>query len=108
MQTTRTLVMEGDTKVGSASTASAMSWMRSPPAHPEIPLLRPRGRLDLPGQGPGLHFKLLPESKIKDKTALGIKVNKEGKPDVDLYFDKATGSLKRRRSATTTMRVIAC
>jgi hypothetical protein len=38
-------------------------------------------------------FQTLPERKIHDRPALGIKVLAKDRPDVDLYFDKQTGLL---------------
>jgi hypothetical protein len=35
----------------------------------------------------------LPEAKVQDRLALGVKVSSKGKPDVQLYFDKETGLL---------------
>jgi hypothetical protein len=32
----------------------------------------------------------LPETKVKDKAAVGVKVSHKGRPDVQLYFDKQT------------------
>jgi hypothetical protein len=38
----------------------------------------------------GYTLTLLGESQVKDALALGVRVQSEGKPDVFLYFDKAT------------------
>jgi hypothetical protein len=42
-----------------------------------------------------LKFSLLGEATVNGKPALGIKVSKEGKKDLDFYFDKATGLLAK-------------
>lgn len=38
-----------------------------------------------------LKFSLLGEHQVKGKPALGLNVSREGKKDISLYFDKATG-----------------
>ena len=45
----------------------------------------------------GYKLAHLGESKIKEKTALGIKVSYEGQPDMNLYFDKHSGLLIKTR-----------
>ena len=39
----------------------------------------------------GLKFSLLGEVQVNGKPAVGVKISKEGKKDLDFYFDKATG-----------------
>jgi hypothetical protein len=34
---------------------------------------------------------LLPETKISDKPAVGVRVSRKGRRDIDLFFDKDTG-----------------
>ncbi len=43
----------------------------------------------------GLKLSLLGEVQVNGKPAVGIKVSKEGKKDIDLYFDKATGLMAK-------------
>jgi hypothetical protein len=42
-------------------------------------------------------FKLAPlgEARVGDRAAVGVKVSRDGRRDVKLYFDKATGLLAR-------------
>lgn len=42
-----------------------------------------------------LKFSLLGEVQVNGKPAVGVKISKEGKKDVDLYFDKATGLMAK-------------
>jgi len=42
-----------------------------------------------------LKFSLLGEVEVNGKPALGIKVEKKGKKDLDFFFDKATGLLAK-------------
>ncbi len=48
----------------------------------------------------GLKLSLLGEVEVNGKPAVGVKLSKEGKKDIDLYFDKATGlTAKSQRRA---------
>jgi hypothetical protein len=47
---------------------------------------------------PGMKLSTLPETKVHDRPAVGVRVSSEGHRDVDLYFDKQTGL--RVRSVT--------
>jgi hypothetical protein len=42
-----------------------------------------------------IKYAALGEVQIKGKPALGVKVSKEGKKDIDFYFDKATGLIRK-------------
>jgi outer membrane lipoprotein-sorting protein len=42
---------------------------------------------------PGLKLSLLGEVQVNGKPALGVKVSKEGKKDINFYFDKASSLL---------------
>jgi hypothetical protein len=42
-----------------------------------------------------LKLSLVGETKVNGKPAIGVKVSKEGKRDIDLYFDKTTGLLAK-------------
>lgn len=46
-----------------------------------------------PLREPGFDFALLPEIKVANDPAVGVKVTRKGKPDIKLYFDKKTGLL---------------
>jgi hypothetical protein len=48
----------------------------------------------------GYKLSTLGEVQIKDRPALGVKVEKEGMPDVQLYFDRATGLLVKSANKT--------
>jgi hypothetical protein len=41
----------------------------------------------------GFDLSLLPEIKVNDKPAVGVKAARKGRPEVSLYFDKASGLL---------------
>ena len=43
----------------------------------------------------GLKFSLLGEVQINSKPAIGVKISKEGKKDLDFYFDKQTNLLAK-------------
>jgi hypothetical protein len=45
-------------------------------------------------------FTCLGESRVDGKPVLGIKVAREGNPEVKLYFDKRTGFLLKRETTT--------
>ncbi len=47
----------------------------------------------LPLKEAGTELALLPETKIGDELAVGLKVNRKGRPEVRLYFDKKTNLL---------------
>ena len=42
-----------------------------------------------------LKFTAVGESQVKGKPALGVRVSKEGKKDVTLFFDKVTGLMTK-------------
>lgn len=44
-------------------------------------------------QDSGFEFEVLPEEKVGDQPAVGLKVRHKGRPDVRLYFDKTSGLL---------------
>src|SRR5262249_34862588 len=39
----------------------------------------------------GVKLSLIGEAQVNGKAALGVKISKEGKKDIDMYFDKKTG-----------------
>lgn len=43
----------------------------------------------------GMKFSLLGEADVNGKKAIGVKISKEGKKDIDLYFDKTTGLMAK-------------
>lgn len=43
----------------------------------------------------GLKFSLLGEAQVNSKPAIGVKISKEGKKDLDFYFDKQTNLLAK-------------
>jgi hypothetical protein len=43
----------------------------------------------------GVKFSVIGESKVKDKPAVGITVSREGKKDINLFFDKGTGLIAK-------------
>ncbi len=47
---------------------------------------------------PGFKLSLLPETKVSDRPAVGVRVQSKGHRDVDLYFDKQTGLLVKSES----------
>src|SRR5262249_10819252 len=47
------------------------------------------------GKDKAVKFSLIGESKVKDKAAIGVTVSKEGKKDVNLFFDKETGLITK-------------
>jgi hypothetical protein len=47
--------------------------------------------LVVPLKDPAFKLTSLGESKVNDRPAIGIKVSREGEPDVNLYFDKENG-----------------
>jgi hypothetical protein len=52
-------------------------------------------------QDKGYTLTLLGETQVKGTATLGVKVQAEGKPDVSLYFDKATGLLLKSANRVT-------
>ncbi len=42
-----------------------------------------------------MKFAALGEIQVKGKPALGVRVSREGKKDISLYFDKATGLMAK-------------
>jgi hypothetical protein len=40
-------------------------------------------------------FSVIGESKVKDKPAIGLTVSREGKKDINLFFDKGTGLIAK-------------
>jgi outer membrane lipoprotein-sorting protein len=47
----------------------------------------------LPLKDPAFKLTLLPETKVDNKSAVGVKVSRQGHRDVNLFFDKETGLL---------------
>jgi hypothetical protein len=47
------------------------------------------------GKDKTLKFSLVGEAKIKDKPAVGVKISREGKKDITVYFDKDTGLMAK-------------
>lgn len=45
----------------------------------------------------GAKLSIVGEFKVNDKPAVGVKVSKEGKKDIDLFFDKDSGLLVKTR-----------
>jgi hypothetical protein len=43
----------------------------------------------------GLKFSLLGEAQVNGKPAIGVTISKEGKKDINCYFDKTTGLLAK-------------
>lgn len=48
----------------------------------------------------GLKLSLLGEVQINGKANLGVKISKEGKKDIDFYFDKTTGLMTKTERRT--------
>jgi hypothetical protein len=57
----------------------------------------------LPLNDKAFTFTLLPEIKIDDKPTVGVKVSQKGRPDVSLYFDKATSLLAKIEQTVVSM-----
>jgi hypothetical protein len=47
---------------------------------------------------PGFTFSLLPDQEVSERPATGIRVQKKGHRDIDLYFDKENGLLVKTES----------
>lgn len=47
---------------------------------------------------PGFELSLLPDEKISDRPAVGVRVKSKGDRDIDVYFDKETGLLAKTES----------
>jgi len=45
----------------------------------------------------GAKLSIIGEFKVNDKPAVGVKVSKEGKKDIDLFFDKESGMMVKTR-----------
>jgi hypothetical protein len=45
----------------------------------------------------GAKLSIVGEFKVNDKPAVGVKISKEGKKDIDLFFDKDSGLLVKTR-----------
>src|SRR5262245_7293841 len=47
------------------------------------------------GKAKNVKFSTVGEAKIKDKPAIGVKLSREGKKDITIYFDKSTGLIAK-------------
>jgi hypothetical protein len=43
----------------------------------------------------GYSFEQIPSAKVEGKEALGVRVRRQGRPDIDLFFDKESGLLRK-------------
>ena len=48
----------------------------------------------------GLKFSVIGEAQVNGKPAMGVKISKEGKKDIDFYFDKQTGLMAKTERRT--------
>ncbi len=49
----------------------------------------------LPLRDPAFELSTLPEARVNDRPAVGVKAARKGHPDVSLYFDQQTGLLAK-------------